>query len=110
MTAFQFVSLGFGGTGGIGGTVASGGIAKSGEAAKSGPIGFAVILVLCVVCYFLFKSMSKHLRKVREDFPTEGAEASAPPSTTSHPDERPATGATASDGPGEVGVEPGERS
>ena len=44
-------------------------VAKSGEAAKSGPIGFAVILVLCVVCYFLFKSMSKHLRKVREQYP-----------------------------------------
>jgi hypothetical protein len=44
-------------------------LAKSGEAAKSGPIGFAVILVLCVVCYFLFRSMSKHLKTVRERFP-----------------------------------------
>jgi hypothetical protein len=43
--------------------------AKSGEAAKSGPIGLAVILILCVGCYFLFKSMSKHMRHVREDFP-----------------------------------------
>ena len=40
-----------------------------GENKKSGPIGLAVILVLCVACYFLFKSMSKHLRKVREEFP-----------------------------------------
>jgi len=48
-------------------------LAKSGEAGKSGPIGFAVILVLCVACYFLFKSMSKHLRKVREEFPVENA-------------------------------------
>ena len=46
----------------------------TGECQKSGPIGFAVILVLCVLCYFLFKSMSKHLRKVREEFPgTPGA-------------------------------------
>jgi hypothetical protein len=52
-------------------------LAKSGEAAKSGPIGLAVILILCIVCYFLFKSMSKHLRKVREEFP--GEPASAPP-------------------------------
>ncbi len=44
-------------------------LAKSGEAAKSGPIGLAVILILCIGCYFLFKSMSKHLRKVREEFP-----------------------------------------
>ena len=43
------------------------------ESKKSGPIGLAVILVLCVLCYFLFKSMSKHLRRVREDFPTTPA-------------------------------------
>ena len=49
--------------------------AKSGEAAKSGPIGFAVILLLCVACYFLFKSMSKHLRKVREEFPVDTGDA-----------------------------------
>jgi hypothetical protein len=53
-------------------------LAKSGEAAKSGPIGFAVILVLCVACYFLFKSMSKHLRKVREEFPVDPADAVQP--------------------------------
>jgi hypothetical protein len=46
-------------------------VAKTGEAAKSGPIGLAVILVLCVACYFLFKSMSKHLKTVREDFPAD---------------------------------------
>jgi hypothetical protein len=50
-------------------------LAKSGEAAKSGPIGLAVILILCIGCYFLFKSMSKHLKTVREDFPADrGAE------------------------------------
>jgi hypothetical protein len=42
-----------------------------GENKKSGPIGLAVILLLCVACYFLFKSMSKHLRRVREEFPTD---------------------------------------
>ncbi|MDT4941738.1 MAG: hypothetical protein QOJ34_1827 [Pseudonocardiales bacterium] len=46
-------------------------LAKSGEAVKSGPIGLAVILILCIGCYFLFKSMSKHMRKVREEFPGE---------------------------------------
>jgi hypothetical protein len=44
-------------------------LARSGEGWKSGPIGLAVILALCVASYFLFKSMSKHLRKVREEFP-----------------------------------------
>ena len=46
-------------------------LAKTGEAAKAGPIGLAVIILLCIVCYFLFKSMSKHLRRVRENFPGE---------------------------------------
>jgi hypothetical protein len=54
----------------------------SGESKKSGPIGLAVILLLCIACYFLFKSMSKHLRKVREEFPTDapaqGGELAAP--------------------------------
>ena len=44
-------------------------LAKSGEAAKSGPIGLAVIILLCIACYFLFKSMSKHLRRVRDRYP-----------------------------------------
>ncbi len=46
-------------------------LARSGEGWKSGPMGLAVILLLCVACYFLFKSMSKHMRKVREEFPSE---------------------------------------
>jgi hypothetical protein len=54
-----------------------------GENKKSGPIGLAVILLLCVACYFLFKSMSRHLRRVREEFPTDappqGGELAAPP-------------------------------
>jgi predicted lipid-binding transport protein (Tim44 family) len=54
-------------------------LAKSGEAAKSGPIGFAVILVLCVICYFLFKSMSRHLKHVRQDFPAGRGDAPAGP-------------------------------
>lgn len=46
-------------------------LGKSGEAVKAGPIGLAVILLLCIACYFLFKSMSKHLKKVRENFPAD---------------------------------------
>jgi hypothetical protein len=44
-------------------------LARTGEGMKSGPIGLAIILLLCIACYFLFKSMSGHLRKVRDDFP-----------------------------------------
>jgi hypothetical protein len=46
-------------------------LARSGEGLKSGPLGLAVVLVLCVASYFLFKSMSKHLKKVREEFPAD---------------------------------------
>jgi hypothetical protein len=46
-------------------------LAKGGEAAKSGPIGLAIILILCIVCYFLFKSLSRHLKTVRENFPAD---------------------------------------
>jgi hypothetical protein len=62
-------------------------LAKSGEAAKSGPIGLAVILLLCIVCYFLFKSMSKHMRKVREDFPAQEPEETPVPPTADRPAE-----------------------
>jgi hypothetical protein len=54
-----------------GALVLAGALLADGENKKSGPIGLAVILVLCVACYFLFKSMSKHLRKVREEFPID---------------------------------------
>jgi hypothetical protein len=77
--------------------VLAGALAASGESKKSGPIGLAVILVLCVACYFLFKSMSKHLRRVREEFPTDappqGGELSpapARPPLTKPLDEAPA--------------------
>ena len=70
-----------------------------GENKKSGPIGLAVILLLCLACYFLFKSMSKHLRKVREEFPADapaqGGELSAAPGRPS-PTEPAADGNAAS--------------
>jgi hypothetical protein len=53
-----------------------------GESKKSGPLGLVVIIALCIGCYFLFKSMSKHLRRVREEFPAE-----LPPDPM-HPDVR----------------------
>jgi len=39
--------------------------------ATAGPIALLVILLLCIACYFLFRSMTKHLKKVREEFPGE---------------------------------------
>jgi hypothetical protein len=79
-----------------------------GENKKSGPIGLAVILLLCVACYFLFKSMSRHLRKVREEFPADappqGGELAPPPAakptdTGETPADQPAESAPPGDGP-----------
>jgi hypothetical protein len=74
-------------------------MAKSGEAVKSGPIGFAVILVLCVVCYFLFKSMSKHLKSVREGFPSDAkpAEPETQAESVAADEPTPATNGSAAD-------------
>jgi hypothetical protein len=72
-------------------------LAKSGEAAKSGPIGFAVILVLCIACYFLFKSMSRHLKHVREEFPDGRKEQ--PPAEPKPAAESPAAGSPAAGSP-----------
>jgi hypothetical protein len=44
---------------------------------KSGPIALAVILLLCIAAYFLFKSMSKHLKRVRDEFPEDKRDESA---------------------------------
>jgi hypothetical protein len=51
---------------------------NDGEGVKSGPLGLAIILVLCVAVYFLMKSMSKHLKKVRDEFPTDEKTVTAP--------------------------------
>jgi hypothetical protein len=61
-----------------------------GESKKSGPLGLVVIIVLCVVCYFLFKSMSKHLKRVREDFP-DGKPAPPPAADPVAPAQLPAS-------------------
>jgi hypothetical protein len=63
---------------------------KGGEGVKSGPIGLAVILVLCIAAYFLFKSMSKHLRKVREEFPVHADNAPTATEPAAPPSDQPA--------------------
>jgi hypothetical protein len=62
-------------------------LAANNEPLKSGPIGLAVILLLCVACYFLFKSMSRHMRNVREGFPGPDATPPAAPSGTAGDEE-----------------------
>lgn len=65
-------------------------LADSGEAKKAGPLAFAIVLVLFIACYFLFRSMTRHLRKVRTEFPVGASRAEPPPGTSSN---RPADGA-----------------
>jgi len=56
-----------------------------GESKKAGPIALAVILVLVVACYFLFRSMTRHLRKVREEFPADDGKPPRPPGDDARP-------------------------
>jgi hypothetical protein len=52
---------------------------SGGESKKAGPIALLVILLLAIACFFLFRSMSKHLRRVRDEFPVDGGGPPAPP-------------------------------
>lgn len=57
------------------------------ETHKAGPIAILVIAILCIACFLLFRSMSKHLRNVREDYPVAAppAEDLAPPTVSTGP-------------------------
>ena len=48
------------------------------DTGKAGPLGLLVLILLGIVCYFLFRSMSRHLRKVRDDFPVEPVDEPTP--------------------------------
>lgn len=45
---------------------------------KAAPLGLFVLLLLGVGCYFLFKSMSRHLKRVREQFPSASSGTGSP--------------------------------
>lgn len=49
---------------------------------QSGPVGLLVVLVLGAVCVFLFRSMTKQLRRVPRSFDPPPAPTSAPPPVT----------------------------
>ncbi len=49
---------------------------------KAAPLGLFVLLLLGLACYFLFKSMSRHLKRVREDFPHGSSPAMTPPAAS----------------------------
>ncbi|SOD75164.1 hypothetical protein SAMN05892883_4369 [Jatrophihabitans sp. GAS493] len=57
-----------------------------GEDHKAGPWGLGIVLILCIACYFLFRSMSRHLRTVREEFPGDPADGPVPQTLPIRPD------------------------
>lgn len=73
------------------GTVAASSSNCTGECLKSGPWGLAIILLLGVACYFLFRSMSKHIKRVREQQqpPSDAAKVREAPAGQ-HAEENPA--------------------
>ena len=67
------------------GFAASARLVAAQDTGKAGPLGLLVVIMLVVVCYFLFKSMSRHLRKVRDEFPADHPAPDAPAPKTSDP-------------------------
>jgi hypothetical protein len=56
---------------------------------KGSPIGFFVVLVLVIAVYFLYRSMSRHIKNVPAEFPPPGPAAgqpAEPQATTEQPD------------------------
>ncbi len=46
-------------------------LAAGADAGKASPIGLLIIVLLLIASYFLFRSMSRHLRKVPPEFGPE---------------------------------------
>ena len=55
------------------------------ESGRAGPLGLLVLVLLCVACYVLFKSMSRHLRKVRDEWPGDQRTAHSTDSNGTEP-------------------------
>jgi hypothetical protein len=46
---------------------------------KAGPVALFIIVLLCIACFFIFRSFSKHLKRVPVDFDTTmGTSTEAP--------------------------------
>jgi hypothetical protein len=51
------------------------------DSGKGGPIGLFVVLLLIIAVYFLYRSMSGHLRRLPEKFPGYDQSTNGPPTT-----------------------------
>ncbi|GGL87093.1 hypothetical protein [Nakamurella endophytica] len=72
---------------------------KGPEWGKAAPIGLLIIVLMCVVCYFLARSMSKNLKRVPESFDTP-ADAGDPAGAGSPADAAATAGAATGKGAG----------
>jgi hypothetical protein len=65
-------------------------LADGDNAFGAGFIAFVVVVALCVACYFLFKSMNRHLKGLPTKFPqppSEQTETTEPAADTTAPTE-----------------------
>jgi hypothetical protein len=76
---------------------------------QPGTVAFLVIFGMAVVCLFLFRSMSKHLRKVSDAARAEAEEAARAAAGEVEEDRPPKAGPTAGDN-GQVGADDDDRS
>ena len=82
---------------------ASGRVLADSDTGKGSPIGLFVVLVLIVAVYFLYRSMSRHIKRVPDSFDgpqdAAGPDPSAQPRTAASPtDTAPQTGPAAGAG------------
>jgi hypothetical protein len=49
----------------------SGAVLAAAPTGMAGPVALFIIVLLCVAAYFLFRSMSRHLKRVPLDFPAD---------------------------------------
>ena len=63
-------------------------LASSGHALGAGFIGFVVVLALAIACYFLLRSMTRHLRKVPASFDPPTPTPTPTPTPEPEPDKK----------------------
>jgi hypothetical protein len=70
----------------VSGLLLAGAVLADNDSDKGSPIGLFVVLVLVVAVYFLYRSLSKHVRRIPESFdPVDPAVPSDPPAVVADP-------------------------
>lgn len=78
------------------------------DTGKGSPIGLFVVLLLIIAVYFLYRSMSGHLRRLPDKFPGYDGRTGAPPNDAAPSAGQPGPGGSAnSPGPADDGDQPG---